>query len=137
VYQSRIPHDQVPIERGARIAGQSKMNWVALVLHGLRAISVYSEVVGVRLLGMFAVAIVAVVVAMAGVVAVKLGSSLAIPRWATNAAGVSLLALLVLMVLSMLMSLFTLRLRSEGGFIPVRDYPHFVLDEVVWHARET
>src|SRR5262249_49894452 len=45
VYQARIPLEMIPTTRGERIAGQSRMNWIALVMHGLSAVSVYSDVV--------------------------------------------------------------------------------------------
>jgi glycosyltransferase involved in cell wall biosynthesis len=134
VYHARIPLDMIPTVRGTRIAGESRMNWVALVVHGLSAISVYSEIVGVRLLGVVAVAILGIFVGIASIIAVKLGTNLAIPGWATNAMGVLLVSLLSLTVLSVLMSLFTLRQRSEYAFLPLRDYAHFVLDERTLHS---
>ncbi len=57
-------HDD-PDRRGARIAGQSRLNFVALVIHGLSALSCYSEIIGVRLLlvssGLFVLSVLAVV----------------------------------------------------------------------------
>lgn len=50
VFRSNLPFTMIPIPRGTRIAGTSRMNFVALVSHGLSAISVFGEVVGVRLL---------------------------------------------------------------------------------------
>ena len=38
VFKARIPVAQVPLPRAKLLAGQSKMNWVALVAHGLSAI---------------------------------------------------------------------------------------------------
>jgi hypothetical protein len=134
-YHARLPVDLVPLDRGLRIAGQPKMNSVALVVHGLSAISVYSDIVGVRLLAVIVLAIVTALIAVAGVVAVKLGTNLAIPGWATNTIGILLVTLLNLVVLGILMSLFTLRLRSEAGFLPLRDYRYFVMDERVWHSE--
>lgn len=39
----------VPIDRGPRYAGQSKMNFAGLVLHGLRALMIFADFVLVRL----------------------------------------------------------------------------------------
>ena len=47
---SRLPIDYVPIDRGRRYAGISKINIVSHVLHGLSCISVYSNAVFVRML---------------------------------------------------------------------------------------
>ena len=50
VFRSGLPFTMIPISRGKRIAGTSKMNFTALVSHGLSAISVFGDIVGVRLL---------------------------------------------------------------------------------------
>ena len=50
VFRSKLAFRMIPIPRGTRIAGSSKMNFVALVSHGLSAISVFGDIVGVRLL---------------------------------------------------------------------------------------
>ncbi len=50
IIQARLPQELVPTRRGERYSGKSKMNFVALAVHGLQAISVYIEVVAVRLL---------------------------------------------------------------------------------------
>lgn len=50
VFRSKLPFAMIPIPRGTRFAGTSKMNFVALVSHGLSAISVFGDIVGVRLL---------------------------------------------------------------------------------------
>ncbi len=49
-FHSRQPYCTVPTERARRLGGRSSMNFVSLVTHGLSAISVYREVIGVRLL---------------------------------------------------------------------------------------
>lgn len=48
--RSRLPRRLVPIKRGRRYAGNPKMNFHSLVLHGLRAISIFSDVALLRLL---------------------------------------------------------------------------------------
>src|SRR5207248_10153931 len=50
IFQARLPRALLPTVRGQRYTGRSKMNFVALVIHGLQAISVFIEVVAVRLL---------------------------------------------------------------------------------------
>src|SRR5438128_9366117 len=50
IFQARLPRQLAPTVRGQRYSGKSKMNFVALVIHGLQAISVFIEVVAVRLL---------------------------------------------------------------------------------------
>jgi hypothetical protein len=50
VFKAKLPHRSLPIQRGQRLAGRSKMNFASLLVHGLSAISVFSEIVGARLL---------------------------------------------------------------------------------------
>jgi hypothetical protein len=48
--RSRLPIKTVPLPRGRRFSGQSRMRWASLVIHGLSAASVFGDVIGVRLL---------------------------------------------------------------------------------------
>src|SRR5205823_1377938 len=50
IFQARLPRELVPTVRAQRYCGKSKTNFVALVVHGLQAISVFIEIVTVRLL---------------------------------------------------------------------------------------
>jgi 2-polyprenyl-3-methyl-5-hydroxy-6-metoxy-1,4-benzoquinol methylase len=45
VFRSRLKFEMIPIPRGRRIAGASRMNFVSLVTHGLSAASVFSDIV--------------------------------------------------------------------------------------------
>jgi hypothetical protein len=75
VIKCRLPNRVLPAARGTRLAGRSSMNYVALVLHGLSAISVFAEIVGVRL----TLAILAAVV-----VSGALLGAVPVIRWGTN-----------------------------------------------------
>src|SRR5262249_43444017 len=50
VYKARLPMDTVPTGRAERIAGKTRMNFASLVSHGLSAMSIYNDVIGVRTL---------------------------------------------------------------------------------------
>ncbi len=61
VLTSRLRLDLCPIDRGARYAGRSRMNFTSLVLHGCRAMMIFAEDVLLRIcLLCFAVAVVSV-----------------------------------------------------------------------------
>src|SRR5204862_1949020 len=93
VFKARIPRSSIPTQRGERLSGKSRMNFVALVVHGLSALSVHSEIIGVRLL-VVALVVVGLMGALLGaVVGVRLFTSLAIPGWATAAGGLLLVLL--------------------------------------------
>ena len=49
ILKSRIPYTSIPLERGKRLAGSSKMNFTSLVLHGLSAVAIHADTMAVRL----------------------------------------------------------------------------------------
>ena len=126
VYKARIPCDLVPIDRRRRIAGRSKMNFAGLVTHGLSAISVFADTVGVRLLLVNAALAALSVAGLTAVVLIRLFTRLAIPGWATVAAGCLLIILLQAFLMSLVFVFITLQGRQGSTFLPVRDYRYFV-----------
>jgi hypothetical protein len=50
VVKARVPIAHVPTSRASRLTGRPKMNFTSLVVHGLSAISVFRDRLGVRLL---------------------------------------------------------------------------------------
>jgi polyisoprenyl-phosphate glycosyltransferase len=126
VFRSRLPFTMIPIPRGTRIAGTSTMNFVALVTHGLSAISVFGDIVGVRLLiGSIAGSMLAglgiVLVAM-----IRLFTDRAIPGWATYATGTLAIIAIQMITIAMSFTFFMLSSRTNLGFLPLRDYSLFV-----------
>jgi len=134
VHHARLPVDAIPIDRGQRLAGKSKMNFVSLVTHGMSAISVYGDVVGVRLLCLTGLLTVAAIAAMAAIVGVRFGTAWAIPGWATTACGLLALALVMLFTLAMVLVLFILQSRSLACFLPLRDWAFYVAGEETLHG---
>ena len=65
------------------------------------------------------------VVGVGAVVAVRLGTDLAMPGWATSAAGLSLVLLSQAVMLALLFSFVTLSGRRSLPFLPARDYAYF------------
>lgn len=129
VYCSRIPFTTVPIDRGRRYDGRSKMSPLALAVHGLSAIAVFRERVAVRLLAVAGLALAGSAGLLTLVVAVRfLAPGLAVPGWATTAAGLLTLALLQIVTSMLVFTFVVLGSREQVGFLPLRDYPHFVGD---------
>ena len=126
VYKSRQPCCGIATCRAKRLAGQSRMNFVNLVIHGLSAISVHADVVGVRLLIASLLAIAATAVGLTGIVALRLLTRLAIPGWATSAAGLLAVVLLQLVLFSVVFCFITLSNRQGTTVLPLRDYRYFV-----------
>lgn len=107
-----LPMDTVPANRAKRYAGRSKMNLVALVVHGLAALSVFADTVGVRLL-LAAVALMGLSIAgLAAVVGIRAFTDLAVAGWATSAAG--LLVVLTFQAFLMALTLVFVILAGRG-----------------------
>jgi glycosyltransferase involved in cell wall biosynthesis len=135
VLRSRIPYQTLHTHRAARLAGCSRMNFVGLVAHGLSAISVFSEVVAVRLLlanGLFAgLTVLCLLGALGGVL--LMGWS--VPAWTYQLIGVLAVMLAQCLVLAVLFVMVLLGGRSSTNFLPVRDYSYFVAGcETLFHS---
>jgi len=126
VYKARLPRDVVPTSRATRLSGRSRMNFVSLVSHGLSALSVHAELIGVRLMVMTAVLITSVCALLGVVLVVRMATPLAIPGWATTAAGILVVVLLQAMGFLVMFVFIVLHGRSQPLFIPLRDYPYFI-----------
>jgi hypothetical protein len=128
VIKARLPYDSISTKRAVRLAGKPRMNFVALVIHGLSAISAYGDVVGVRLLLASLAVMVVSLVGMGVVVGVRLGRpEIAVPGWATYTFGLLLVILFQTITSSIMFIFLVLSNRQGANFLPVRDYRYFVL----------
>lgn len=115
---SRIAVEYVPTRRGKRYAGQSRMNFIGLVTHGLGAISVHSEAVFVRIL-FASLALLLVSSGLgAGALYMKLFTDLAIPNWATTVLGFALVISIQALMMPILMAFLLLNNRSAIQPLP-------------------
>jgi glycosyltransferase involved in cell wall biosynthesis len=130
VFVSRQPHTSVLCVRGRRIDGASRMNFVALVMHGLGAISVFCDIVAVRLLiatGLLGGLATAGMLASLGV---RLLSAAVLPGWSSLYLGVFFIILLQLVLFAFSLTFTILNRRSARGFLPSRDCPYFIDGQV-------
>jgi glycosyltransferase involved in cell wall biosynthesis len=126
VYNLRIPYSMVPTPRDKRMFGQSKMNFISLVIHGLSAVSVFGEVVGTRIL-FAACGINALLVCFFFLVFImRVFTDLAIPGWATFSSGLLLVLFLQIMATTASFLFYVLNNRNASSFIPLRDYSLFI-----------
>lgn len=127
VFASRQPMASISTSRGKRLAGQSRMKFPALVMHGLSALSVFSDRISTRLLLFSAAGGATAILGLIAVTSIRLATDLAIPGWATNAFGLLLLLLVQLVAFMLTACLVILFTRGLSQFIPARDCEHFVL----------
>jgi glycosyltransferase involved in cell wall biosynthesis len=132
--KSRLPYIRVRCDRGRRLAGESRMNFVSLVIHGMSALFANQEVVGTRLLLMAVFTALTFMLLLAAVVGIKLLTQVAIPGWAAIALG-GLFVLGGQFLVGCFMLVFSVMMtRSHLGFLPIRDYAFFVSHETELHS---
>jgi len=130
VFLSGLPFTTTPIPRGYRIAGSSRMNFVSLVAHGMSAISVFADVVGVRMLIASMAGSFMAVLGVFSVVAVRLFTDRAVPGWATYTIGLLIVILIQFVAIATSFTFTMLSNRAALSFVPLRDCEVFVLESV-------
>jgi polyisoprenyl-phosphate glycosyltransferase len=126
VAHSRLPSIEVRTTRGTRLAGQSHMSLTGLVVHGLSAMSVYSDVIFVRLL--IACGMVGLMILLSGllVVLIRLFTNFGVPGWASAMVGDLLIIFMQAIVVAIATILMVLHSRSQRPIVPFIDAPEFV-----------
>lgn len=128
VLVAKLPYFTLPTARSKRFVGESRMGLVGLVVHAVRALSVFGETIGVRLL------LVTLVLALGWIAgaAVVIGSArlhgVPVPVWTGALFGLSGALLAQIGSLGVVFLFLTVGSRSNVGFIPSRDFQHFVLE---------
>lgn len=128
VLASKLRTDVCPLHRGPRYAGQSKMNFVGLALHGFKGLMVFAEDVLVRV--GIACAVIATMAVTGAAIAIGLKLlGFSTPGWFSIALGI-----LVLMFLQTgALALMTLMLTGvvRGGTVTTTIAYHDFIDKVI------
>jgi glycosyltransferase involved in cell wall biosynthesis len=125
ILKTGLPYSSVATHRGKRYAGNSKMSFHALLIHGLGAIAVFLDVIASRLL-LFSLLLIGIsLLVILAVIGIKTFSDLAIPGWTSTVVS----AMLIILLQSFLLSLFTIFLylssQSQRKFIPALHYKDY------------
>ena len=118
VDRGRLPRRLLPLARGRRLEGRSRMNFVSLLIHGLAAMSVFSDIISARLLA-------------ASAVFALLGAGLIVGTGMNLAAGILLALAAQSLTFAVLFALAIVSRRSVANFLLLRDAPHFILGTTV------
>ncbi len=130
VLKAKLRMATCALDRGPRYAGQSKMNFVGLALHGFKALMVFAEDVLVRV-GIACAFVAALSVLGVGAAVVLKLIGFATPGWFSVALGI----LLLVFIQTGALTLMTLMLTGvvRGGSVATIDYREFV--DAVTHAH--
>jgi len=127
VLSSKLRIKTISLDRGARYAGQSKMNFVGLVLHGFKGLMIFAEDVLVRV-GIVSAVIAGFAIAGAILAILLKVSGFATPGWFSMALGILFLVFLQTGTMTLMMLMLTGVVK--GGSIKPFDYKIFV-DEII------
>ena len=135
ILRSGLPKTTVVIDRGQRYHGKSKMNFVSLVMHGLSAVSVYTDILSVRMMLLTLIVIVATLIGTGILFYIKYFTALAIPGWSTTVGFGLLVVLLQSFMLLLSIAFNVLNSRTMQMYIPAKQYKDFILNTEVCYER--
>jgi hypothetical protein len=136
IRSSGIPITRVRTVRGVRYNGQSSMNFMALVLHGLSALSVYLDTIVVRTLMLIGFMIFASVLGISVVMGIRLFTDLAIPGWATTTVGLLAIIALQTFFFGVLIAFLRLSMRSWTLINPALDVLSLVKKREIYYESD-
>jgi polyisoprenyl-phosphate glycosyltransferase len=129
IKRSKTDFVEIPIDRGPRLRGISRMNFVSLALHGIGAISVYTDVVFVRIIMAAGITGLVVLLCLGGIFGIRLGTDWAIPGWATYVTASLTIIFLQALLFASIALFQLLSLRSMRPFIPITDARVFLSED--------
>lgn len=127
ILRSRFPIRFIPTDRAQRYAGNSKMNFTSLVVHGLSGISVYADTIFVRMLlltmGMAAVTGVSIAIVLSLRIFFPIHAT---PGWATTVSFGMIIVLVQIFSVTLSSILMLLNSRVQRLIMPIADYRGYV-----------
>lgn len=128
VLASKLRIETCSLDRGPRYTGQSKMNFVGLVLHGFKALMVFAEDVLVRVgIGCASIAVLSIIGALTAVVLKLLGHST--PGWFSVALGILVLMFMQTGTLALMTLMLTGVVRA--GTVAAAIVYHDFVEEII------
>jgi polyisoprenyl-phosphate glycosyltransferase len=105
------------------------------VIHGLSALSVYSDLVFARLLVAAVIMALFAAVGIAAAIVIRVATDLATPGWASTVVGVLAIVVIQIVVATIVASLALLGGRSRRPFVPRADCKQFVAERRIVAER--
>ncbi|MBC8414239.1 MAG: glycosyltransferase family 2 protein [Nitrospira sp.] len=136
VIRSKLPYTSIPLDRGSRLVGSSKMNLVSLIIHGVSSFTVHLDTVAVRLLLLLGGMILASIIGAVYVTAVKYFTAQAIPGWATYTV-LGLIIIILQAFFALLNLTFSILFaRTQRLLIPALHYKDYVEAVITSHNND-
>ena len=126
ITSSKIPVTSIATHRGQRYAGNSKMNFKNLIIHGLSAISVYFDTLCFRILKFSLFSLVFCIVGISIVLYKKYISLQAVPGWASSLILISISIIIQLFSVTFIILLFQLTRRKNIDPLNMKLYKKYI-----------
>ena len=136
IIRSNLPFRRIQTERGVRYSDRTKMSLEPHVIHGLSAISVFSDRVFVRIMIVFSFLALLAFCGIVAVIWIRLFTELAIPGWATSTVGILLLIALQALFFLGIASFTLLYQRASPRLIPARDAPKYIRSRKILSSND-
>jgi glycosyltransferase involved in cell wall biosynthesis len=128
IMRARVPFRAIPATRGQRIKGESKMNLVTLVVHGLSGFTVHADVVGVRILLVTLGAGTAILVALFLVIAKRFVFDFFVIGWTSLVIVILGIAVIQAFMAAVFLAFLILSGKNQRVIIPGIDYAKYILE---------
>jgi hypothetical protein len=120
VMKSKLVIERVPLDRGQRIAGESKMNFISLVNHGLAAIAAFADTAYARLLAWSVICMGVLSITIAAGVIYRLVSGNPLPGWLALGGVAAFVAVFQVIAALVVVSFFSLSQRAQPALPPTQ-----------------
>jgi len=128
IMRAKIPFGSIPSLRGSRLHGESKMNLVSLVIHGLSGLSVHADVVAVRLLlGILGLGTI-IIAGISAIILLKLFTDLPLLGWTSQIITILGGILFQMFVAAVLITFLVLAQKNQRTIIPAIDFAAFIFE---------
>lgn len=128
IMRGKIPFETIPTARGSRLHGESSMNLVSLVIHGLSGLAVHADVVVVRAVIGILIFAAAVVAAIASIIGLKLMGATFLIGWTSQILTVLGGILFQVLITMVFMVFLVLVGRNQRRIIPRLDFRDFIFE---------
>ena len=118
--KSRLELVRVPLDRGKRFAGESRMNFISLVNHGLAGIAAFADTAYARLLAWSIGAMGVLGSAIIAGIVFRFTQASPLPGWLALGAVAAFVALFQIIAALVVVSFLTLSLRAQPNLPPMQ-----------------
>lgn len=137
IIRSKLPYTSIPMDRGKRYKGNSKMSTIGLIQHGISSITVSIDIVSVRLLIFTFSLIIVTAILLISLFYVRFFTNFAIPGWTSSIAISLLMIMLQAFFFSLLLTFMVLNARVQRTFIPAKHYKDYLRNVKTGRLHDT